>query len=553
MNGRLLLLSLLALIVALVHTPARAQALSGTIAGAVVHADGTPVEGAAVEVLGTSPRLGSWSRADGSYRVRGIRPGTYRLRISAADHAVDTIAVKVEAGRELALGITLEAAPAHGMVEVEVAPIARDRAIAVHGGRGATEKSIRVEALAAAPPSMAPLYGDAETASGADEPAPTLAAKVSPSAATARAGEATTTTTEPSKPERPGQLTAGEWCDLTNWTYWLDVASSEEWSRLPAYWGFDPSSRISVVVTDGERLIADAEVSLSDGQNGTLWRARTDNHGRAELFVGVAGKPAGTYRVEVRSGEATAILNNVSAGAAAPLLAKLRAPSSAASALDLMFVIDATGSMGDELNYVKSELESVIDRVRDNQGDRVAMRISANFYRDQGDEYVVRSFPFTESSFDAIGWIRDQVADNGGDFPEAVEEALADAIDKHEWSPSARARLMFLVLDAPPHYDAGRVEQLHALARRAAEKGIRIIPVASSGVDKETEFLLRLLAIYSGGTYTFLTDDSGIGNSHLKPSIGRFDVEYLDDLIVRLIGRWLEDGTLSEEMRAALR
>jgi hypothetical protein len=575
---------LLLLSLALPLSSAFAQLAGGTITGRVLTPDGAPVKGAAVEVLGSSPRIGSYSREDGSYRIRGVTTGKQRIRVSARGFALDTFMVKV-AGGEVALGITIKAAPesrremeagrSHRLTKASGAP----EGISVRGGRAA-ETSVTLDAVEMSAP--APIAGGADGSverssyaavlgasvadgdGGADhrralgapsaEPMPaTSGAATKRATGTSTEPEAPTEEPKPSQPERPGQLTAGEWCDLHNWSYWLEIAGSEEWASMPAHWGFDPSSRISVIATDGERLIADAEVTLSDGQNGTLWRARTDNRGRAELFAGIAAKPAGTYRIEVRSGEAIAILNNIPAGTSSPVVAKLRDAAAAPTTLDLMFVIDCTGSMGDELDYIKSELESVLDRVRDNHSDRIGIRMSANFYRDHGDEYVVRSFPFTESSFEAIGQIRDQEANNGGDFPEAVEEALEDGIEKHDWSPSARARLMFLVLDAPPHYDEARMRQLQTLARRAAEKGIRIIPVASSGVDKETEFLMRLFAIYSGGTYTFLTDDSGIGNSHMKPTIGRHDVEYLDDLMVRLIGRWLEDVTISDEVRAALR
>ena len=64
---------------------------------------------------------------------------------------------------------------------------------------------------------------------------------------------------------------------------------------------------------------------------------------------------------------------------------------------------------------------------------------------------------------------------------------------------------------------------------------MRIIPVAASGVDKETEFLLRFLDVATGGTYVFLTDDSGIGGSHIEPTVGPYEVELLNDLLVRLI------------------
>lgn len=65
--------------------------------------------------------------------------------------------------------------------------------------------------------------------------------------------------------------------------------------------------------------------------------------------------------------------------------------------------------------------------------------------------------------------------------------------------------------------------------------------MAASGIDKETAFLLRNLGIATGGTYTFLTDHSGIGNPHLEPTIGGYQVELLNHLLVRVIGEALGD------------
>jgi hypothetical protein len=64
---------------------------------------------------------------------------------------------------------------------------------------------------------------------------------------------------------------------------------------------------------------------------------------------------------------------------------------------------------------------------------------------------------------------------------------------------------------------------------------VRIVPLGASGVDKDTEFLMRMLDIATGGTYTFLTNHSGIGGDHLEPTIGEYDVELLNDLLVRVI------------------
>ena len=90
-----------------------------------------------------------------------------------------------------------------------------------------------------------------------------------------------------------------------------------------------------------------------------------------------------------------------------------------------------------------------------------------------------------------------------------------------------------MIFDAPPH--DGTEETVVKAIKKAAEKGIHIIPVVSSNSDRNTELFGRAVAIATGSTYVFLTDDSGIGGSHLEPIIGDYEVEKLYDIIVRII------------------
>lgn len=349
--------------------------------------------------------------------------------------------------------------------------------------------------------------------------------------------------------ERAGQLTAGEWNDLTEWTFWNSVIASGDWNRMKEHWGFGYGQRVSIQVDNGTTPITDAVAKLYNKEGTLLWTAHTDNFGRAELFTGL-DKPDehGPYDVVVTSGGKETRMGAIDPSreqspSESPLMIRMRQDPAQLRNVDVMFALDATGSMGDELNYIKAELESVIDRVEREMEGRFSIRVGANVYRDEGDEYIVRSHPFTENVGEVAAFLREQQANGGGDTPEAVEEALIDAIEGHGWSSSAQARFLFLVLDAPPHYTDDRLERIRQLTRNAADQGIRIIPVSGSGVDKETEFLMRFLGIHTGGTYTFLTDHSGIGESHLEPTVGSYAVEFLDDLIVRLIVQYTQRPT----------
>jgi hypothetical protein len=341
-----------------------------------------------------------------------------------------------------------------------------------------------------------------------------------------------------------GQLTAGEWRDLDDWELWLELMSGDAWSDKQPHWGYETTLRVPVRVTTGGEKVVDATVTLSDGSGTEVWRARTDSQGRAELFASAFAEDAGPYAVTVTSGSATETVSDVDPAVFEELEIDLASAAEHGTRnLDLMFVIDTTGSMGDELWYIQAELEDVISRAQADAEQRFDLRLSMNFYRDEGDFYVVRSHPFTTDVSEGLSHLAAEGASGGGDFPEAVDQAVADAIDGHEWSETATARLLFLVLDAPPHHEDAILERLRDANRAAAARGVKIIPVAGSGIDKDTEFLMRFLAVTTGGTYTFLTNHSGIGGDHIEPSIGPYKVWLLNDLLVDIITDEISPGT----------
>jgi hypothetical protein len=200
-------------------------------------------------------------------------------------------------------------------------------------------------------------------------------------------------------------------------------------------------------------------------------------------------------------------------------------------ALDLMFVIDTTGSMSDELHYITTEIRDIISQVHDHHP-QVLIRFGLVVYRDEGDEYVVKSFDFTDSLNLMQIQLSEQRAQAGGDYPEAMEQALAKAVDM-QWRDGNIARLLFLVADAPPH--DGNLAAMLAQVRHARQKGLRIYSLAASGVADTAEWMLRVAALLTQARYLFLTDDSGVGYSHAEPKVACYLVTRLDQLISRVI------------------
>ena len=335
-----------------------------------------------------------------------------------------------------------------------------------------------------------------------------------------------------------GLVTAGEWNDLDNWAFYQKTLMKEPFKGFPDDWQMYTNHRIAVALTAKNKPAANATVTLF--RNDTpIWTAKTDNLGRAELWVGAfqKEKELNPTLLRLKVNEqwvSTAAISETQVNRIA-LDETLPSPT---NLVQIAFMVDATGSMGDELEFLKMDLKKVINEV---QKTNTQLKISTAtvFYRDEGDEYVVKHSPFTEDINQTTEFISLQRADGGGDFPEAVDKALVQ-LNQLQWQPEARTRIAFLVLDAPPHNKPAVISSIQYSVKTAAASGIKLIPVVASGIDKTTEFLMRFIAMYTNGTYVFITDHSGIGNKHLEPSVGEYQVEKLSDLMVRLIKKYSE-------------
>lgn len=339
----------------------------------------------------------------------------------------------------------------------------------------------------------------------------------------------------------PGQITAGEWNDLTNWTYWNNLFQKKEYNTMPEYWAFDISKRVSVELRNqAGRLAVNCPITLLNEAQEVLWKSKTDNFGRAELWASLETTSGVSTENLLISINKQTFNNIVTFDKGVNKLTVQDNQTNKQKRANIAFMVDATGSMGDELEYLKSELIDIIGRVKEQQTD-ASIFTGTVFYRDIGDEYVTKKSDFTTDIATTANFIKNQKANGGGDFPEAVHTAMKATIQDLQWADNSETKLMFMILDAPPHYETQIISEIHKQVTIASQKGIKLIPVTASGIDKKTEFLMRYMAIATNGTYVFITNHSGIGNSHLEPTIGEYKVEYLNNLLVRLINKYMED------------
>ena len=334
-----------------------------------------------------------------------------------------------------------------------------------------------------------------------------------------------------------GVVTAAEWNDIANWSFWAKLLNKQDWATHASYWKYYPNNFVYVKLVDDKDVpVCGVKVVLE--QNGTkVWSAISDNSGTAALWASLYESK---YKVEESDykltidgksyGDFTFTTPNSGELVVNKYVMSAKAPS---NAIDVAFIVDATGSMGDEIGFLKKDLDDIIKLVEQQCSAKV--RTGTVFYRDKDDKYVTKYSQFTSNLKDTRDFIDKQEADGGGDWPEAVHEALATGLQSLSWDNDARSRVAFLILDAPPHHDDAIIASCQKSIEAYAKAGIKIIPVAASGIDKACEYLLRCFAMATNGTYVFITDDSGVGDNHIEATVGDYTVEKLRNLIARLI------------------
>ncbi len=169
----------------------------------------------------------------------------------------------------------------------------------------------------------------------------------------------------------------------------------------------------------------------------------------------------------------------------------------AMSDLDLVFVMDATGSMGDEIRDVQANLLGLVRIFT-----RLAPTLDVGFvaFKDRGDDYLVRSFPLTAMRGGNLSQIQTFVgrleASGGGDVPEPVAYALEQAVAM-SWRPEAEGRIV-VIGDAPSH----RSDWAKAFGEASAfAAGERRVSAIFTGDDPEGREFFERLATAGGGDF----------------------------------------------------
>lgn len=197
----------------------------------------------------------------------------------------------------------------------------------------------------------------------------------------------------------------------------------------------------------------------------------------------------------------------------------------AGKCLDLVFVSDCTGSMGSYIESAKANIVKIVEGII--ASEKCDVQFALVKYRDhppQDHTFVTDVKPFTTSLSKMREYVNTMAASGGGDGPEAVADALYEAL--HLPYRKGSARIVVVIADAPPHgleptgdgfpNGSPNGHDPIKIAKQMAENDILIYSVlcepAINSFSFARDFFIAISKI-TGGQYLPLT------SAHLLPPV----------------------------------
>jgi Mg-chelatase subunit ChlD len=210
----------------------------------------------------------------------------------------------------------------------------------------------------------------------------------------------------------------------------------------------------------------------------------------------------------------------------------VRTPAAVAKAagerprIDVVFVLDTTGSMGGLIEGAKAKIWSIANQMISAKP-TPRLRIGLVGYRDRGDEYVTKRFDLSDDIDTIYGHLQGFQAGGGGDTPESVNQALHEAVHRMSWSPGRDAlKIVFLVGDAPPHMDYQDDVKYPATLQAAVKKDL-IVNTVQCGSIGSTAPVWKEIASLAEGSYVAIgqTGDMQVVSTPMDDELARLNRE----------------------------
>jgi hypothetical protein len=311
------------------------------------------------------------------------------------------------------------------------------------------------------------------------------------------------------------------------------------------------------VVDSNSRTVANATVKIYGGQT-LLFQGKTYSNGQVLFFPRAIPAAAQIDRFDLvvekngsnlnKSFQRVEQANNQQqidgATWTLALPGSLRSQQEPQTTLDLLFLLDSTGSMGGEIRRIQHTISDIAYQITTLPG-QPRLRFGLVTYRDRGDSYVTRKYGFTENLGEFSGFLNSISAGGGGDYPESLNEGLHVAVNNMNWNSGEALRLTFLVADAPPHLDYPNDYKYTNELVDAVRQGIKIYTIGASGLTQQGEYVFRQLAQVTLAQYLFVTrggDENRRGSGGPASNTGiNYSEKTLDQIVVGIVRQELDN------------
>jgi hypothetical protein len=334
-------------------------------------------------------------------------------------------------------------------------------------------------------------------------------------------------------------LRAGFVDDNKQFNYFLNFLS--KYRRRVKSLPINITERIILNIKDGQgKSLPDAKLQIFAGKK-KLEDGLSYSDGRYLFFPTEYDKKIDEYRLEVEYSGITEemVIYRQGKRELDISMANIQKALSENIPLDILFVLDTTGSMGEEITRLRNSIE-IINLNISEISPSPDIRYGLVLYRDIRDQYNTKVIPLNNNLPEFQRQLSMVVSGGGGDGPENLQAALEDALTKITWRKNG-VRLAFIITDAPPHLDYDQDYTYVNAVHDAKRKGVKLFSIGTGGLPLGGEYVLRQISQYTFANYVFLTygekgeSDGGAPGSVSHHTGENFQTDKLEAIIIRKV------------------
>ncbi len=325
--------------------------------------------------------------------------------------------------------------------------------------------------------------------------------------------------------------------DNKQYNYFLDFL--KKYKNTITHYDLDVSERFIIKCFDKNgKTLPDVEIKITDTDGNTLENGITYSDG-AYLFFS-SEYDTKNFILSARYNQQT-VRKRFSTQDKRTIKIKFKTTKTPIQniPLDLLFIFDTTGSMGEEIARLKATIEN-INLNLNSFSPKPDIRFGMVLYKDKKDSYDTKIIPFTKDLSLFQKQLNKITANGGGDTPEDLQKALDDAVNKMEWRKKS-LKLAFIITDAPPHlYKDEKFTYVDA-AKKAKSLGLKLFTIGAGGLNITGEYILRQLSQYTYANYVFLTygekgeSEGGKPGSVSHHTGENFKSDKLDVILIKIL------------------